>query len=131
MKKSVCKIFCNDGSRGTGFFCKIPLSEKKNIPVMITNYHVIKEGNEIEIKTFKNKSTQKINLEKKFKYANPKHDILIIEMKEIKEKKEESEIEYMELDENLLKGNNLNYIGSSIYILHYPEILERNKVAVS
>ena len=37
----------------------------------------------------------------------------------------------MELEENLLKGNNLNYIGSSIYILHYPEILGGNKVAVS
>ena len=98
---------------------------------MITNYHVIKEGNEIEIKTFKNKFTHKIHLDNKFKYANPKHDIFIIEMKETEINKEESEIEYMELDKNLIKGNNLNYIGSSIYILHYPDILGGNKVAVS
>ena len=128
MKKSVCKIFSADGSKGTGFFCKIPLSNKKTIPVMITNYHVIKEGTEIEIQTFSNKSTQKINLENKFKYANPKHDIFIIELTETKEDKD---IEYMELDDNSIKGNNLNYIGSSIYIIHYPDILGGNKVAVS
>ena len=58
MKKSVCKIFNTDGSEGTGFFCKIPLPNTSYIPVLITNYHVIKEGTEIEIKTYNQKYTQ-------------------------------------------------------------------------
>ena len=37
----------------------------------------------------------------------------------------------MDLDENVIKGNNLNYIGKSIYILQYPGIFGDNKVAVS
>ena len=42
MKKSVCKIFKGNNCRANGFFCKIPLSkEKKNIPVLITNYHFL------------------------------------------------------------------------------------------
>ena len=24
MRKNICKIYMNDGSKGTGFFCKIP-----------------------------------------------------------------------------------------------------------
>ena len=42
MKQNVCKICKNDGIKGTGFFCKIPLSQNnKYIPVFITNNHVI------------------------------------------------------------------------------------------
>ena len=27
MEKSICKIHCNDGSYGTGFFCRIPFPD--------------------------------------------------------------------------------------------------------
>lgn len=123
MDKSVAKIFNLDGSKGIGFFCKIPLSKNKNIPFLISNYHVIKEGTEIEYKIHKEKN-KKINLENKFKYASPLHDIYILEIKE-----EESNIEYLELDENVLNANNLSYIGNSTFIIHYPN--NYDKVAVS
>ena len=44
---------------------------------------------------------------------------------------EESNIEYLKIDENTLKGNNLSYIGNSIYIIHYPNNTDKDKAAVS
>jgi hypothetical protein len=43
MKNNVSQILKKDGSKGTGFFCKIPLSEKTNLAAFITNNHVIDE----------------------------------------------------------------------------------------
>ena len=38
MRNSICRIKLNDGSFGTGFFCKIPFPTKsKLLPVLITN----------------------------------------------------------------------------------------------
>ena len=86
---------------------------------------MIGESSEIEIKTHIQKHTKKINLENKFKYSNPKHDITIIPMKV-----EEYKIQYLELDDNLMTGNNLSYVGNSIYIIHYPRY-SKGEVAVS
>ena len=41
MEKSVCKIL-GDNKNETGFFCKIEINNEK-IPVLITNYHIIKD----------------------------------------------------------------------------------------
>ena len=42
MRNSICRIKLNDGSFGTGFFCKIPFPTKsKLLPVLITNNHII------------------------------------------------------------------------------------------
>ena len=41
MEKSVCKICLKDGSKATGFFCRIPLAEEKYLSAFITNNHVI------------------------------------------------------------------------------------------
>ena len=131
MKKSVFRICCTDGIKGTGFFCKIYLTKKtKYVPVLISNYHIIKEGSEIEIQKYdgKGKYSQTIKLDDKFKYSNPLHDISIIEIKEMEE---DPSIEFMELDDDVISGKNFGFIGSSIYILHYPGILEGKKVAVS
>ena len=44
MQKDICKIFLDDGSKGFGFFCKIPYPDKNNLlPVFITYNHVISE----------------------------------------------------------------------------------------
>jgi len=43
MKKNVCKIYKKNGSYGTGFFCKIPFLNKTDLPVLITNNHVLNE----------------------------------------------------------------------------------------
>ena len=53
MMNCICKIKIN-GANGTGFFCKIPLNEKKKINCLMTNYHVLnekyfKENKEINI----------------------------------------------------------------------------------
>lgn len=129
MKKSIGRICCTDGSKGTGFFCKIFLpKENRYIPVFISNYHVIQEGSEIEIHIYDEKFIKKINLDGKFKYSNPIQDVSIIEVKEMEE---DPSIEFMELDDNVIDGNNIDFIGSSVYILQYPGILEGKKAAVS
>ena len=43
MEQSVCKIYKKDGKNETGFFCNIKY-ENKEIPVMMTNYHVINDN---------------------------------------------------------------------------------------
>ena len=53
MENCICKIYRNDGKKGTGFFCKISYNNY-NIPVMIINNHIIdekyiKENNNIYI----------------------------------------------------------------------------------
>ena len=40
LKECVCKIKTQNGN-GTGFFCNIPYNNGKEIPVLMTNYHVI------------------------------------------------------------------------------------------
>ena len=62
MKKSIFKICTKKGTKGTGFFCKIPLlKENKFINTFMTNYHVIEEENEIEIKINNGKLLKKLN----------------------------------------------------------------------
>ena len=44
MKKNICKIHMDDGSKGTGFFCRISFPNKNNLSTfLITNYHLIDE----------------------------------------------------------------------------------------
>jgi len=45
MEKNVCKIYMNNGIKGTGFFCKIPYkgSYDSSLSVLITNNHIIDE----------------------------------------------------------------------------------------
>ena len=38
MKNSVCKLYLNDQSEATGFFCKIPYNNKF-LYALMTNYH--------------------------------------------------------------------------------------------
>ena len=134
MEKSICKICIKDGTKGTGFFCKIPLSDKNFLSTIVTNNHVINEkylnkekeiiikmndGNKTEIKT--------INIKNKFYYTNKDYDITIIQI----ESKKDNSYEFLELDDNILNDNGLGYVGNSIYLLHYPSHFEEDKVAVS
>ena len=41
-EKGICKIKCNDGSHGTGFFCNIP-DDWNTLKVLMTNNHVLKK----------------------------------------------------------------------------------------
>ena len=86
MKKCVCKIYTN-GSKGTGFFAKIPYKNMTK-KVLITNNHVLGEN---EIKTNKiisyivnnnEKDKKRIKIDdKRLKYTNENLDVTIIEMK--------------------------------------------------
>ena len=45
MKSSVCKIYLDNGNKGTGFFCKVPFPGEINLrPFLVTNNHVIDES---------------------------------------------------------------------------------------
>ena len=135
MKNTVCRLSNKDGAKGTGFFCKIPLLNNKYIPALMTNNHVInqnflKKENEIIVKINDDKKiyTKTINLKNnKIKYTNEEHDITIIEIDEDKDDIHE----LLEFDEYILKDTCSSYIGNSIYLLHYPNNFEKDKIAVS
>ena len=132
MKSSVCQVLTKDRGKGTGFFTKIPFLKGDYIPVFITNNHIIDQKflnkeNEIKIKIKNGSIINSINLRNVFKYTNAEHDITIIKLNE----KEYESYDFLELDDNILNNNGTNYIGNSIYLLHYPNNSEGSKVAVS
>ena len=119
MQNSVCRI--SGDNFGTGFFCKIDTK-----PVLITNYHIINDefissGKSIKIYLGDESTPKKIKLNrsrKVYSSDNKKYDIMIIE---IYERDDIKNINYLELDDYLLKTDSeYSYEDSSIYILHYP-----------
>ena len=89
MKKSICKIKCNNGGYGSGFFYKIPFLDNFNLlPVLITNYHVMSKDDihlnkNINISLNNDKLNINIVMDKSRKiYLNDKlYDITIIELR--------------------------------------------------
>ena len=122
MQKNICKIILNDGSKGSGFFCKIPFPYNKTqlLPVLITNNHVINEtilNKEEKIKIFYENEFKSIELINRIKYTNNQYDVTIIEIKESIDKIRD----FLEIDENKMKNDStLFYLKESIYIIHYP-----------
>ena len=125
MKKNIFNISLDDGSKGTGFFCKIPFINNEELKVLITNNHVIDLNTEkITISINNESEIKEINLNNRIKYTNQDYDITIIEIKE-----EDNVNNYLELDKNIMKkGINNTYVKSSIYIIQYPG---NNKLGVS
>ena len=117
MEKCICKIYKNDGNKGTGFFCKINY-ENKYIPVIMTNYHVIndeyiKENEKIEITINDDRENKTIELKNRIIYKNEEYNITIIEIKDNDEINN-----YMNIDKRYLNNNNKNIIyDKSIYII--------------
>ena len=122
MKKSVCRISCNK-NHGTGFFCKIEQNKKK-IPVLITNYHIIDDetvdsGEKIKCYLGDEKTLNLIKVDKNRKiYSSSinKYDIMILN---IYDRDNIKNINYLELDDYLLTSNSFDRY-ESIYMLHYP-----------
>ena len=80
MENCVCRIICKDGSQGTGFFCKIPISAKKYLKVFVTNNHVIDKKyldneNEIKIRIKDGNFIDSIKLKNALTYTNKDIDI--------------------------------------------------------
>ena len=126
MKNNVCRIYLNEGSKGTGFFCKIPYNNKF-LHVLMTNNHVIdeKELKRENILISINNNQKKIELENRMKYTNKEYDITIIE---IKNKDEINN--YLEIEDNIMKNlSNEPYIKESIYIIQYEG--KKKEVSVS
>ena len=125
MKKNICNIILDDGSKGTGFFCKIPFINNEELKVLITNNHVISlDIEKITISINNESEIKEIDLNNRIKYTNKDYDITIIEIKE-----EDNINNYLKLDKKIMKeGINKTYNKNSIYIIQYPE---NNKLGVS
>ena len=123
-ESSICVVEYKQNN-GTAFLCLIPISKNKSnqLHALVTNNHVIdfKGGNEIKL-TFRDR-----NIERKIKiddgrklYTDEVYDITIIE---IKEEDQLSQFNFLEIDEKILKEEELEkiYLGEMIYIIHYPQ----------
>ena len=129
MKNCICKIKVK-GASGTGFFCMIPIENKK-IVCLITSYQLLNEkyfnnnNNKINILYNDYKDAKEIDLDKeRIKYFNKKYDIAIIEILQSDEINN-----YLELDDNLFKKEiKIFYEEKTIYSIQYPH---GNNISVS
>ena len=86
-KTHVCKINCNDGTTGTGFFCNIPIGWGNYLAVLMTNNHVldlnsIQPGQTINFSLDNDNKNYKILVDESRKtYTNESYDVTIIEIK--------------------------------------------------
>ena len=131
MKKSICKIYNDDGNKGTGFFCKLPYPDKYNLKsFLITNNHIIDESHlgkdkSIDFTIYNDKLKFKLIIGDRKVYTSKIYDTTIIEIFE-----DEDDIkDFLELDFDINDEdfNNI-YINKSIYLLHYPN---NEKISVS
>ena len=122
MKNCICKIINNDGIKGTGFFCRIPINDKL-LPFLITNNHVLDESkienNKIlEFSINDGKKCKKVQLDdSRIKYTNKKLDFTFIEIKP----KLDGINYFLDIDENINSNLENIYNKESIYLLHYPK----------
>ena len=107
-KNATCEIFSDNESYGSGFFCKIPYTNNKNLflNVLLTCEHVLNEKtifseNSIKIKV--NNIIKNLSLKYRKKWCNKKMDYSCIEIIE------EDEIDdYYQLDDIILNKNYKN-----------------------
>ena len=123
MRNSICKIE-NEKGKGTGFFCEI--SNKK---LLITNNHIIneeiiKDKNKIKVKL--NDNTIKKDIEIKDYYTSIEYDTTIIEIND-----NDENINYLEIDDDMLDDENIKIYNESVYIIQYPKYGNEQKGAVS
>ena len=115
----ICKIVSRN-KLGTGFFCNIPYKDK-NIPVLITNYHIIDDNflkDNKQMTIYINDDMKKINISNRKIYSSPANefDMMILQLKE-----EDEIYNYLEIEQNIFKNNAINlFRNEPIYILHYP-----------
>ncbi len=128
MKYCICNIKVK-GASGTGFFCMIPIENKKMV-CLITSYQLLNEkyfnnNNKINILYNDYKEAKEINIDKeRIKYFNKKYDITIIEIL-----KSDEINNYLELDDNLFKKEiKIFYEEKTIYSIQYPQ---GNNISVS
>ena len=127
MEKCVCKINCNDGGNGTGFFCKIPFPDTYHLlPILMTNNHVLNNkeiglNKKINITLNNDQKNYQILLDdsrKAYTIEKP-YDVTFIEIK----KEDGLDIDkFLEIDNQIFENNpNEIYLQKTIYLLHYPK----------
>ena len=128
LENNICKIYCKDGSSGTGFFCNIEIGWNKNIKVLMTNNHVldvnaIKPGKTVKFSINNDNKYYNILIDKSRKaYTNESYDVTIIE---IKEKDKINEKSFFDLDRQIFEENSDEiFRNTQIYLLHYPKGIE-------
>ncbi len=118
MTKSLCVIDLGK-MRGTGFFCKIPFPDNKNLlSVLITCNHILNEkflNSNKSILIISNNGNEKreILIENRIIYSNKEYDITIIEIKS----ERDHLYDFLELEE--LDYNRLQRL--SVYLLQYAK----------
>ena len=87
MEKSVCKIYMDNGIKGTGFFCNIPYNNKfrHSLSVLVTNNHIIDENhlgknNKIVFSINNDKVKKKLYIGDRITYTNKLFDVTFIEI---------------------------------------------------
>ena len=125
IKTHICKIYCKDGSHGTGFFCNIPIGWNKYIKVLMTNNHVlnindIQIGQIINFTIDNDLNEYNIFIDNTRKaFTNESYDVTIIEIKEDDKIDENS---FFDLDQQIFqKNSNKIFRNCQIYLLHYPK----------
>ena len=120
LKKCIYKININ-GSTGTGFFCFIPYNGKYLPVLILADYMISDETNEICIKLNGENKLIKINNERN-KYKNREFSIAIVEIIP----KKDLIYDFLEIDQNIFQQNSEEIFNKvSIYILH---ITNENKI---
>lgn len=126
MEKCICKI-CNEKGKGTGFFCLIPYEDKKIEVLIIIDENILDHNDLIEVMLYNNE-TKIIKLDKKRIYTSKEYDTTIIGINKNNEKIDK----FLEFDEILFKETlNNSILRQSIYILHYPKIIDEQEICVS
>ena len=133
MKISICKICLKNGTKGSGFLCKIPLlGQQKFLKMLITNNHIIGQECLDEESTinaiFENKKIKNIKLKNRKTYTNNKYDITIIEIKEEEELNEDA---FLDIDDITIDKSYYGNIGNTVYILQYPSTGNEQKLSMS
>ena len=104
----------NKGEKGKGIFCKIKYNNME-IPVLITNSHLIENENYSVINISVNKTKNTIEVGESI-YINPKYDITIMQIKGNKLNR----INFLEIDDIIFeRDSNKYYNKKSIYIIHF------------
>ena len=126
MRNSICKICKENGQKGTGFFCLIPIKNNHLLPVLITNNHVLNKediNNKKVIKVTLNDDKDFANIiidESRKKFTSSELDVTIVEIKP----KVDQIKNFLEVDPDINTNENILeelYKKKSIYLLHYPK----------
>ena len=125
IKTNICKIYCKDGSHGTGFFCNIPNGWGNYLSTLITNNHVLNEEDIKPDQTIKfsiDNDIQFFNIlidNTRKTYTDESYDVTIIEIKEEDKIEQKS---FFDLDKQIFQEKVYEILRNcQIYLLHYPK----------